>query len=40
MLNNIEIPMRKTGRPGQCHFEVPCALIVMLAQTLDKDPLI
>jgi len=30
MLNNIKIPMRKTGRLGQCHFEAPFPLVVML----------
>jgi hypothetical protein len=40
MLNNNKIPIRITGRLGQCHFQAPFLLVVMPGQKLDKVPLI
>ena len=38
MLNNNKIPIKITGRLGQCHFEAPFPLVVMPGQKLDKKP--
>jgi len=40
MLNNIKIPIRKTRRLRQYHFQAPFPLVVMPGQKLDKVPLI